>query len=46
MAFLDSIDLKFDNEDDPNTAMGTETLAANDLILGWFAEGSHKSQLP
>jgi hypothetical protein len=43
MAFLDPMDLRFDDDDDPSTAMGTETLAANDLIPEEFAEGS---QLP
>ena len=32
MAFLDPMDLEFDDDDDLSSAMGTETLAANDLI--------------
>jgi hypothetical protein len=46
MAFLDPMDLGFDDGDYPSTAMGTETLAANDMIPEWFAEGSDRSQLP
>jgi hypothetical protein len=38
MAFLDSMDLEFDDGNDLSTAMGTETLAANDLIPEEFAE--------
>jgi hypothetical protein len=33
MAFLDPIDLEFNDDDDLSTTIGTETLAANDLIL-------------
>jgi hypothetical protein len=40
------MDLKFNDDDDLNTAMVTETLAANDLIAEEFAEGSDRSQLP
>lgn len=32
MAFLDPMDLGFNDGDYPSTAMGTETLAANDMI--------------
>jgi hypothetical protein len=46
MAFLDPMDLEFDDDDDLSTVMGTETLAANDLIPEEFAEGSDRSQLP
>ena len=45
MAFLDPVDLGFD-DDDLSTALGTETFADYDLVLGEFAEGSGKSQLP
>jgi hypothetical protein len=43
MAFLDPMDLEFDDDDDLSTAIGTETLAANDLIPEEFAEGSNNS---
>jgi hypothetical protein len=33
MAFLDPIDLEFNDDDDLSTTIGTETLAASDLIL-------------
>ena len=46
MAFLDPMCLEFDDDDDPSTAVGTEILAANDLIPEWLAEGSDGSQLP
>jgi hypothetical protein len=46
MAFLDPMDLGFDDDDDLSTAMGTKTLAANDLIPEEFAECSDKSLLP
>lgn len=32
MAFLDPMDLEFGNGNDPSIAIGTETLAANDMI--------------
>ena len=37
-------DLEFGDDDDPSTAMGTETLAGYDLVPEEFAEGSDKSQ--
>jgi hypothetical protein len=46
MAFLDPTDLQFDDDDDLSTAMGTKTLAADDLIPEEFAEGSDRSQIP
>jgi len=46
MAFLDPMDIGFDDDDVLSTAMGTKTLAANGLIPEEFAEGSDKSQLP
>ena len=46
MDFLDPMDLEFDDDDDPSTAVGTETLAIDDMILEWFAERSDGSQLP
>jgi hypothetical protein len=39
------MDLEFDDDENPSAAMGTRTLAANDMILEWFAEGSGRSQL-
>jgi len=38
MAFLDPMDLGFDDDDDLSAAMDTETLAANDLIPEEFAD--------
>jgi hypothetical protein len=46
MAFLDLMDLEFRNGDDPSIAMGIETLATNDLIPEWLAEGLDRSRLP
>jgi hypothetical protein len=46
VAFLDPMDLRFDDDDDFSTTMDTKTLAANDLITEEFAEGSDKSRLP
>ena len=39
-------DFDFDFDDDPSTSTGTETLAADDGIPEWFAEGSDRPQLP
>jgi hypothetical protein len=46
MAFLDPMDLGFDDGDDLSTAMSTETLADYDPVPEEFAGGSDKSQLP
>jgi len=40
------MNLEFDDGDDLSTTTGTETLAASDLIIEEFAEGSDRSQLP
>jgi hypothetical protein len=40
------MDLEFSDDDDSSTAMSTETLAANDMIPEWLAEGSDISRLP
>jgi hypothetical protein len=46
MAFLDPMDLEFDDDYDLSTVVGIETLAASCLIPEEFAEGSDRSQLP